>query len=244
MPDYDSHSKMLEELGIEDNYINASKVFVRAELSPEEEDAFSNIDSWKLTVDQDIIPAWFDRAECTERMRTAVKEWAKTHIFIGQDCLNISHGENIFIKNCRNVNIYGDAKVELICGESIVKEIYDKAKIHAICGNTAINRIGDAATVEYIYENTTVAYISGNATVRSICGNAIIECIYNNARVNSIYDDAEVREISGEATIISSQYIKWNKSNLLIITGNALFKDCYTKTIHHSGNWKLVKSKK
>ena len=40
MPDYDSHSKMLEELGITDDYFNASKVFVRAELVPENGDVF------------------------------------------------------------------------------------------------------------------------------------------------------------------------------------------------------------
>ena len=98
MPDYDSHSKMLEELKITDDYINASKVFVRAELSPENGDVFSDIDGWKLEVDQDITPEWFDEKDCAERMRKAVKEWAKTHIFVGQNELKISHGENIFNK--------------------------------------------------------------------------------------------------------------------------------------------------
>ena len=103
MPDYDSHSKMLEELGITDDYINASKVFVRAELVPENEDIFSDIDGWKFSVDQDITPEWFDEKDCTERMRKAVKEWANTHIFIGQNGLKISHGENILIKDCEDV---------------------------------------------------------------------------------------------------------------------------------------------
>ena len=34
MPDYDSHYDMLKELGIEDDFIGASKKFVRVELSP------------------------------------------------------------------------------------------------------------------------------------------------------------------------------------------------------------------
>ena len=83
MPDYDSHSEMLEELKITDDYFNASKVFVRAELTPENGDAFSDIDGWKFSVDQDITPEWFDEKDCAERMRNTVKEWAKTHIFIG-----------------------------------------------------------------------------------------------------------------------------------------------------------------
>ena len=181
MPDYDSHSKMLEELGITDDYINASKVFVRAELSPENEDIFSDIDGWKFSVDQDITPEWFDEKDCAERMRNTVKEWAKTHIFIGQNGLAISHGENIFIKDCKNVDIYGKAMVKYICGNTTVKNIYD------------------SATVNYIYDN---------------------------------------------ATVISSPYTKWNNSASLIISDNATFKDCYSKTIYQAVGWKLVEVKK
>ena len=181
MPDYDSHSKMLEELGITDDYFNASKVFVRAELSPQNGDVFSDIDSWEFSVDQDITPEWFDEKDCAERMRKAAKEWANTHIFIGLNGLAISHGENIFIKDCKNVDI------------------------------------------------------CGNATVKSICGNATVEYICDSATVKSIYDSA---------TVISSPYTKWNNSASLIISGNATFKDCYSKTICQAGGWKLVKIKK
>ena len=165
MPDYDSHSEMLEELKITDDYFNASKVFVKAELSPADGDVFSNIDSWEFSVDQDITPEWFDEKDCAERMRNTVKEWAKTHIFIGQNGLAISHGENIFIKDCKNVDIYGNATVDSICGAATVK---------SICGK---------ATVKYIYDN---------ATVKSICDNATVERIYGNATVKYIYDNATV----------------------------------------------------
>ena len=208
MPDYDSHSKMLDELGITDDYFNASKVFVRAELSPENEDIFSDIDGWKFSVDQDITPEWFDEKDCTERMRKAVKEWAKTHIFIGQNGLKISHGENIFIKDCEDVDI---------CGNATVESIY---------GNT---------TVESIYGDVTVKNIYGNATVESICGDATVENICGKATVKYIYD---------KATVISSPYTKWNNSASLIISDNATFKDCYSKTIYQAGGWKFVEVKK
>ena len=217
MPDYDSHSKMLEELKITDDYFHASKVFVRAELSPENGDVFSDIDGWKLEVDQDITPEWFDEKDCTERMRKAVKEWANTHIFIGQNDLKISYGENIFIKDCKNVDIRYNATVESICGNATVK---------SICGNATVESICDDATVKYICDNATVKNICGNATVKSICGNATVE---------SICDDA---------TVISARYPKWNNSESLIISDNATFKDCYSKTIYQAGGWKLVEVKK
>ena len=231
MPDYDSHSKMLDELKINDDYFNASKVFVRAELSPKNEDAFSDIDGWEFSVDQDITPEWFDKKDCAERMRNTVKEWAKTHIFIGQNDLKISHGKNIFIKDCKNVDIYG------------------KAMVKYICGNTTVENISDNATVKYIYDNATVKYICGDATVNSICDNATVESICGDATVKSIrgnttvkyiYDNATVENICDNATVISSPYKRWSNSASLIIAGNATFKDCYSKTIYQAGGWKLV----
>ena len=235
MPDYDSHSKMLEELKITDDYFNASKVFVRAELAPENEDIFSEIDDWKFCVDQDITPEWFDEKDCTERMRNAVKEWAKTHIFIGQNDLKISHGENIFIKDCKNVDMRGNATVNNICGNATVNEIYD---------NATVEYIYDNATVEYIYDNATVENICGNATVGYIYGNATVESIRGNATVKHIYGNATVESIRGNATVISSSYTKWNNSASLIIADNATFKDCYSRTIYQAGGWKLVEVKK
>ena len=289
MPDYDSHSKMLDELGITDDYFNASKVFVRAELVPENGDVFSDIDGWKFEVDQDITPDWFDEKDCTERMRKAVKEWANTHIFVGQNGLKISHGENILIKDCEDVDIcgnatvkyiYGEATVENIYGNATVKNIYDKATVKNICdkatveniyGNATVNNIYDNATVWNIYDkatveniygdatvknicdnatvwsiygNATVEYICGNATVKNICDNATVRSIYDKATVENIYDKATVEYICGNATVISSQHTDWSNSASLIISDNATFKDCYSKTIYQAGGWKFVEVKK
>ena len=244
MPDYNSHSKMLEELGITDDYINASKVFVRAELSPADGDIFSNIDSWKFSVDQDITPEWFDEKDCAERMRNTVKEWAKTHIFIRQNELKISHGENIFIKDCKNVDIYGNATVENIRDNATVENICDNATVKSICDNATVKNICDNATVNYIYGNVTVNYICGNATVKYICGNATVENIRDNATVENICDNATVKSIYGNAMVISSPYTKWSNSASLIISDNATFKDCYSKTIYRADGWEFVKVKR
>ena len=112
MPDYDSHSDMLKELGINDDYLGASKKFVRVELSPKDGDPFSDIDKWGLTVDQDIRPDWFDEEECKEKMIAAVKEWAKDHIFVGVDNIELNTGTNYFVKDCKNVRSCDSASVK------------------------------------------------------------------------------------------------------------------------------------
>ena len=68
VPDHDSHGDMLQELGITDDYAHASKVFVRAELSPADGDKTSDVYGWKLKVDQDITPDWWDESVDAQRI--------------------------------------------------------------------------------------------------------------------------------------------------------------------------------
>ena len=210
MPDYDSHSRMLEELGIKDDYLGASKKFVRVELSPADGDVFSDIDGWELTVDQDIRPEWFSEDECKAKMIEAVKEWAKTYLHIGIDGLKITSGENHVIKDCKNVEISGSATVENICGSATVKNICgsatvericDSATVKNICGSATVKNICGSATVERICDSATVKYICDSATVKNICGSATVKNICGSATVERICDSATVKYICGSATV-------------------------------------------
>ena len=230
VPEYDSHTKMLVELGITDDYLNASKTFVRAELLPVDGDVFSSIDNWMLKVDQDAIPDWYDEETYKPQVIAAVKEWAKDHIHNGVDGLKISSGQGRYIKDCKDVEIYGSATVENICGSATVKYICDSATVENIC---------NSATVENICGSATVENICDSATVENICDSATVENICDSATVKYICGSATVENAKGISVIIGSKY-GWNKKETLILAENATFKDCQTKTIYQSGDWKLV----
>ena len=82
VPDHDSHDQMLKELGIQDDYLGASEKFVRFELSPRDDNLLTDVSTWTMKVDQDIIPAWFDadREKYDGIIVDAVREWAEKHI--------------------------------------------------------------------------------------------------------------------------------------------------------------------
>ena len=79
-----SHSGLLKQLNIEDNYTNASRIFVRAELVPKNDNRITPVDEWEFIVDQDVTPDWFDidRVRYEEEMREAAKEWVKENIVV------------------------------------------------------------------------------------------------------------------------------------------------------------------
>lgn len=108
MPAYDSHQKMLEELGIEDTRENAERLFVRAELLPPKGDVFRPVEHWKFHVDQDIVPDWFVREYEEKRMREAVAEWAGEHIYDGVSGIQkiVEQGTELyFFRDCKDVSV-------------------------------------------------------------------------------------------------------------------------------------------
>ena len=178
IPDYDSHSKMLEELKIKDTKGNAERLFVRAELYPENGDVFSPIDQWKFNVDQDIVPDWYVAGYDEERMRNAVKEWAKNRIHIGENNIRIDCGENHYIKDCQNVKVCGSASIRYVCGSASISkvcdsagisEVYDSASISEVCDSASISEVYGSAVIsssQYGWENKEKLIVSGNATFK------------------------------------------------------------------------------
>lgn len=84
----ESHSDLLESLGIEDNHMNAMKTFVRAELIPKNNDKTTNVKEWNYKVDQDIVPGWYEKdpgkyeQEFREAVEEYMEEWKKKHKLI------------------------------------------------------------------------------------------------------------------------------------------------------------------
>lgn len=189
MPDYDSHSQMFQELGIEDSYLNASKTFVRVELSPVNGDPFSDIDKWAMNVDQDIKPDWFDVKDYKARLREAVKEWAKTHIYIGVDNLTISSGENYYIKDCHNVAVCGSAIIQDVCGSTIIQDVY---------GSTMIKNVCDSAMIQDVYDNATIQDVYGFAIIQDVYGSATVISSnifdWKNSGSVILYDNATFKD--------------------------------------------------
>lgn len=93
----DRHSALLSAMNIEDDQLNASKMFVRAELIPNNEKT-SDVSEWIFKVDQDILPDWYeeDPERYEEEFRKEVKTWMKDRfqVICGQLCTKIKEDEN------------------------------------------------------------------------------------------------------------------------------------------------------
>ena len=120
-PDYDSHQDMLDKLGIKDDYLGASKTFVRVELTPPDDvkSLMEPLDRWTLKVDQDVTPEWWDAEADRQRVEEAVEAWRREHVF--------TEGEHSV--DAGAVYAYNSATVDA-CGSARV-EAYDRATVEA-----------------------------------------------------------------------------------------------------------------
>lgn len=189
VPNYDSHTNMLEELKIEDTRKNAERLFVRAEFYPNE-DIFSDVNKWTYHVDQDILPEWYVEEVDKDRFIKAVKEWRKKHVLVGVDGITLSDGDTYYIKDCKNVVVKNGSTVKA----------YNTSTVYAY--NTSTVYAYDTSTVE-AYDTSTVE-------------------AYNNS------------------TVVIIAFSSNRKDNIKL-SNNATLKDCKTKTIYQSGDWKFEK---
>jgi hypothetical protein len=259
VPDYDSHTNMLEELKIKDTGENAEKLFVRAELIPKDDDMFSPIEEWRFKVDQDIIPEWFVEEHEKSRVVSAVTEWAKEHIHIGISNLGVYAGTH-YLKNCREAKAYGNSTVE-VCDNSTV-EGYGNSTVEA-CGNSTVEAYGnntvkacDISTVKAYgnstvkaYSNSTIEAYSNstieaydNSTVKAHNNSTIEACdistvkAYDNSTVKA--EDNSTIEAYGNSIVVLGDFSESDRENI-VLNENSTLKDLKTKTIYQSGDWKI-----
>ncbi len=156
IPDINSHTEMLEKLGIEDSKENAERFFVRAELVPPNKDYFAQIDSWKYIVDQDILPDWYIAEVDELRMRNAVKEWAKYHIHVRKKELILTEGihyvldSEVTARDSSEVTARGSSKVTA----------YDSSEVTAYGSSEVTARDSSRIFIEFLssftFENCTL----------------------------------------------------------------------------------------
>ena len=167
-PDYDSHQDMLDKLGMKDDYLGASKTFVRVELTPPDgvQSLMDPLDRWTLKVDQDVTPEWWDAEADRQRVEEAVEAGRRENVF--------TEGEHSV--EAGKVFAYGNATVIAWCiatvdayGNATVKA-WDSATVTACCSATvtaydnATVKAYDSATVD-AYGKATVIYTRKNKIV-------------------------------------------------------------------------------
>ncbi len=200
----DSHSDLLESLNIDDNYINAAKMFVRAELVPEDDEWWispeEHPEKWRFVVDQDIIPDWFEWEEIEKVFRDAVCKWWKGHVLIDQKIDELNSGfyrlkRCIVKKLCNDVRILCDSsQVGEMCDSSQVGEMCDSSQVGKMCDSSQVGKMCDSSQVGEMWGSSQVGKMWGSSQVGEMCDSSQVGEMWGSSQVGEMYDSSTARD--------------------------------------------------
>ncbi len=165
--DIDSHEDLLAKAGIKD--IKTDPNFVRVELVPTDNDVFNHdIKNWKLHVDQDFKPDWFDADDAEKKMRKLIGSCFAER-FIKRKIKKITTGR-WFLGTGGTIQYVSGGTIQYVRGGTIqyvrggTIQYVSGGTIQYVSGGT-IQRVNFQwpGKIEKITENGIVIFDDGNA---------------------------------------------------------------------------------
>lgn len=195
-PDHNSHDQMLNELRIADTIQNAESLFVRVELSPPNRNLNIPFDEWRLNVDQDILPHWWDKDYYEPLVRAEVKKWVDEHL-IYSGTRKVSEG-----------TYYALNDAEIMAENNAVVHAFNRAKIYSYDESLVFahhNAIINAKMQSKVYAEDNCKVAARNHALVYLYDNVQAK-VYDRAQART-RDNSEV-EAYDESTVICYDNVK------------------------------------
>jgi len=190
--DNDSHEVLLEKTGFNDD--KPFPNFVRVELLPQDDDIFNHdLKNWKLRVDQDRVPDWFDKSDAEKKMLAALKKVFKERFIINSDEWEERRNQRIFVKKSK-VKLYNCRAVLWESSSAVLRE-----------SSSAV--LWESSSAELRESSSAVLWESSSAVLRE-SSSAVLWG--SSSKIKNIFDDASVKDLSGDVPkiIVANPKIK------------------------------------
>ena len=209
----DSHSDLLEELGVEDTQANAMTKFVRAELLPPNDEWWTDPDNWEMHVDQDIIPDWFslDREKYEQEFREAVKAWWNKHVLVDRKIEELNSGY-YRLKRCEVKRLCNDVRVLL--DESQVGEMWESSQVGEMRGSSTVGEMWGSSQVGVMWGSSQVGEMRGSSQVGEMWGSSQVGVMRESSQVGVMRESSQVGEMRGSST--ARDFKKYPKVKIMI----------------------------
>ena len=198
----DSHTDLLESLDIDDNYINATKTFVRAELVPEDNEWWvspeEHPEKWEFVVDQDITPDWFNKEESEKVFREAVCAWWKDHVLVDQKIDELNSGF-YRLKRCEVKRLCNDVRVLL--DSSQVGEMWDSSQVGKMRDSSHVGEMWDSSQVGEMRENSHVGKMRDSSQVGEMRDSSQVGEMRDSSQVGEMRDSSQVGEMRDSSQV-------------------------------------------
>jgi hypothetical protein len=172
-----SHSELLSSNNIKDDCREAK--FVRVEIVPRDGDVCNkDKDNWRLIIDQDYIPAWFDKEKAYNQMWRALNETWNNAFLV-----------DVTIESLKDKNIY----------------VMKNSIIHAMWGSSQVNEMMGSSQVNKMMGSSQVNKMWGSSQVNEMMGSSQVNEMWGSSQVNEMMDSSQVNEMWGSSLKIDKR---------------------------------------
>ena len=207
----DSHSNLLESLGIQDDYIGASKTFVRAELVPKNNEWWispeEHPEKWTFVVDQDIVPEWFCKEESEKEFRAAVCTWWKSHILVDQKLEKLESGY-YRLKRCEVKKLLNDVMADLydsevgeMRGSSQVGEMRESSQVGVMWESSRVGEMRESSQVGVMRGSSRVGEMRESSRVGVMRGSSQVGVMRESSQVGVMRESSQVGVMRGSSQV-------------------------------------------
>lgn len=202
----ESHTELLKQLNIDDTFEHAEKVFVRAELIPNNGKYNSDMKDWTFHVDQDIVPDWFtkDKEKYEEEFRIETKKWIEKHIIRNKHINCLNDGFCILV-GCEVEDITGD--VAVILDNTSVAKVYEGVFIGQMIGKSTVSIMRNA-TVSDMFDCSVISNLERNSFIRIMHDNSHVDFVNvygRNYGIRNMNDNSSIGTVTGETRIATME---------------------------------------
>ena len=205
----DSHEELIRKYKLNDNTHDPD--FVRVELLPQDNDIFNHdIKNWKLKVDQDYRPEWFNEKFAEQEMKKAIKKVFKKTFLMDQkidELINqhIRFAKNVIINRMQSSRVGvmgGSSRVGVMGGSSRVGVMGESSQVGVMGESSQVGVMRGGSQVGEMWGSSQVGEMRESSQVGVMGGSSQVKKYNKTVKVNNQYDKSLVIEYSGDSVII------------------------------------------
>jgi hypothetical protein len=182
-----SHEDIIRLFNINDSQVNCDK-FVRVEFTPDEYSDYPDIEKYKLNVDEEIIPEWFEKHR--EYITSRLKEFVSKRIITSDQ--KILTGGLYVVKDCIIDKLIIATVVFL---QGTVQEVCNGGTVQKVCNGGTVQEVWDGGTVQKVLDGGTVQKVLDGGTVQKVCNGGTVQEVWDGGTVQKVLDGGTVNGI-------------------------------------------------
>ena len=137
-------------------------------------------------------------------------------------------------------DMWDSSTVRNMLDSSTVRNMLDSSTVQDMWGSSTVQNMRDRSTVRNMLDSSTVQDMWGSSTVQNMRDRSTVQNMRGSSTVQNMRDRSTVQDMWGSSTVqIAENLSKGVNVKTIILSQNAIIKDCRTKTLYAVGDWKL-----